>query len=300
MNAFNAVWDTVFINPLLNVLAFFYDILFDNIGLSIIVVTVIIRLLLTPLTIRQSNQLKRMQVMQPRLKQIQKRYPGSDPASRKKRQEETFRLYKEAGINPVGCLGPLIIQIPIWIAFYRAILLVLPITPEGVVTLGRALYSFNFAGSEVPFNPFFIGINMVQQVSAAPLPWQFILPILVGGSLWLQQSLSSTPSTDPQQARTNRITLWMLPIMFGIFTYLFPAGLAIYILASNVVGIVTYVALGNRPNFGRWARQAKEQEAENLLAKDGSDDDGLEIHRENRKRGHRGRAKGHGGKSGRH
>lgn len=311
---FADIWDIVFINPILNAFAFFYDILFNNIGLSIIVVTVIIRVLLTPLTIRQVNQTKRMQKLAPQIRQLQKRYSGKDRETRRKLSQETFKLYKQAGVNPIGCLGPLIIQIPIWLAVYRAVLFVVPVTPEGFVTLGRAIYSFNPALAQIPFDPLFLGVNLVANVAAAPTPWQFLLPILVGGTLWLQQTVTSSPTGDLQQARQQRLFLWMLPIIFGVFTYFFPAGLALYIFASNIVGFVTYVALGNRPNIKFRGRDlfgggkgdgddnggAAPDSSKYHYQKEHDRVKELEIHRENRRRGNRTGSKRSGSKSGRH
>lgn len=310
---FGNIFDIIFIHPMINALAFFYDILGNNIGWAIIFVTIIINLLLTPFTLRQNKQMKKMQALQPQLKQLQKKYSAKDSATRKKLSEETFKLYKQAGLNPIGCLGPLVIQIPIWLAFYRAVLLVIPFTPEGFVRISNALYSSNPALSEVPFSPYFLGIDMVQNVMSAPTPWQFLLPFFVGASLFFRQSLSSTPSADPQQARQARLFLWMLPIMFGVFTLFFPAGLGLYIFVGNLVGIGTYLALGNRPNIpkivigGRTLYGGTKGSSGGSGSGGGSDTDTetttdgkdykydgekeLELQRENRRRGNRAGAK---------
>ena len=96
--------------------------------------------------------MKKMQELQPKLKAIQKKYPKKDVQTKQKMQQETMALYKEAGVNPIGCLGPLIIQMPIWIGLYRAILKTSPSTPEGFVDLSKYFYSWNASISKIPFN----------------------------------------------------------------------------------------------------------------------------------------------------
>tara|TARA_B100000949_G_C14257659_1_gene441321 strand:- start:967 stop:1755 length:789 start_codon:yes stop_codon:yes gene_type:complete len=187
-----------------------------------------------------------MQELQPKLQAIQKKYPKKDVQTKQKMQKETMALYKEAGVNPIGCLGPLIIQMPIWIGLYRAILKTSPSTPEGFVDLSKYFYSWNASISKIPFNSDFIGIDLVDFVQYAPTPWQFVLPIIVGASMYLQQKFSMSPNTDPRQQQTQQMMLWMMPIMFAIFTWQFPAGLAVYILFSNLIGILIQYYIGGR------------------------------------------------------
>jgi YidC/Oxa1 family membrane protein insertase len=185
---------------------------------------------------------------------IQDKYKGKKGDARRKMSSETMALYKDAGVNPVGCLGPMIIQMPIWIGFYRAILRTMPSTPEGMANLSGLFYGWNPAVAAVPFDSQFLGISLVDLVSVAATPWNFALPVLVGGSMFLQQKMTTNPTTDPRQRQTNQMMLWMMPIMFGAFTWQFPAGLAVYILFSNIVGVVIqYYVGGKQPIelFGR-------------------------------------------------
>ena len=188
------------------------------------------------------------------MKVIQDKYKGKSGDARRQMSSETMALYKEAGVSPVGCLGPMIIQMPIWIGFYRAILQTMPSTPEGMANLSALFYSWNPAISSVPFNSQFVGLSLVDLVSAASLPWNYVLPVVVGASMFLQQKMTTNPTTDPRQRQTNQMMLWMMPIMFGAFTWQFPAGLAVYILFSNIVGVVIqYYVGGKQPIelFGR-------------------------------------------------
>jgi YidC/Oxa1 family membrane protein insertase len=238
MEILGVLWDEVIMRPMINSIALLYTVLFSNFGLSIIVFTGIIRVALIPLTIRQTRQMKKMSEMQPKIKALQEKYKNK--TGREERSEmsrETMRLYREAGVNPVGCLGPVFIQIPIWIGLYRAILRAVPPTPEGLANLNDTLYSWNPAAGRVPLDAMFVGIDLVDFVQAAPMYFAVAMPILVGVSMFIQQKMSTPPSTDPRQAQTNQIMLWTMPVMFGFFTLQFPSGLGLYILFSNVLGI---------------------------------------------------------------
>jgi len=254
MEIFGILWQEVIMRPMINSLALLYQLLFSNFGLSIIVFTVLIRLAMIPLTVRQTRQMKKMQAIQPKLKAIQDKYKGKKGDARRQMSSETMGLYKEAGVSPVGCLGPMIIQMPIWIGFYRAILRTMPSTPEGLANLSDLFYSWNPAIAVVPFDSHFLGLSLVDLVSAAAMPWNYALPVLVGASMFLQQKMTTNPTSDPRQKQTNQMMLWMMPIMFGAFTWQFPAGLAVYILFSNIVGVVIqYYVGGKQPIelFGR-------------------------------------------------
>jgi len=254
MNIFSLFWNNLIMKPMINSLSILYDLLGDSLGLSIISFTIIIRFILIPLTIRQTKQMKKMQELQPQLQAIQNKYKNKTAQTKQKIQQETMTLYREAGVNPIGCLGPLIIQMPIWIGLYRAIFKSAPSSPEGFVELSKNFYSWNQSIAKVPFNTEFLGIDLVDFVQYAPTPWQFILPIIVGLSMFIQQKFTTSPSTDPRQQQTQQMMLWMMPIMFGVFTWQFPAGLAVYILFSNIIGIfIQYFVGGKQPImlFGR-------------------------------------------------
>jgi YidC/Oxa1 family membrane protein insertase len=232
------LWDQGIMRPMINSLALLYDLLGDNMGLSIIVFTALIRVAMIPLSIRQTRQMKKMAELQPKLKAIQEKYKNKTGSEdRRSLSQETMRLYREAGVSPVGCLGPFFLQIPIWIGLYRAILRAMPPTPEGLANLSHSLYAWNPAGDAVPYNARFIGLDLVDFVQSAPVAFAVAMPVLVGASMWVQQKMTTPASPDPRQAQTNAIMLWTMPVMFGFFTLQFPAGLGIYILFSNLLGI---------------------------------------------------------------
>src|SRR3990172_8247638 len=123
---------------MLNGLLLFYRLLFNNFGLSIVVLTLVVRLLTLPLTLKQLKATRAISVLQPKLQELQKKY-GKD---KQKISQETMRLYKEHGISPTGCLLPMVIQFPVWIALYQVIIMALNLSPEGLMGLSRALYSW--------------------------------------------------------------------------------------------------------------------------------------------------------------
>ena len=233
MDIIGDIWNGAIIRPMINSLVLLYYIFFSNFGLSIIVFTIIVRSAMLPLTIKQSRQMKAMSALQPKMKEIQARYPNDKARASK----ETMKLYKDQGVNPLGCLGPLVVQMPIFMGLFWALRGTLPSTPERLSDLSAHLYSWLPQVSQaVPLNGSFLWMDLAKYSSDNPIP--MLLPILVGGSMWLMQKMTTTPSATPQQESTNRMMLWMMPIMFGFFTLSFESGLAVYWIVSNIVGIV--------------------------------------------------------------
>jgi YidC/Oxa1 family membrane protein insertase len=224
-----AAWYLIIGNPVLNVLIALSHILGDNFGLAIIALTVIIRLILWPLTKRQLNSTKALQDMQPKIQELQKKYGKNQ----QKLQQEMMKLYKEAGVNPLGCLWPMLIQFPIWIALYQAIMRALATTPENLLDLAQRLYSWDIVNQAIPLSSKFLWLNLGQ-----PDPY-WILAIIVGGTMWVQQKMTQAPAVDPRQESTSRMMLLMMPLMFGFLTLMFPSGLALYWAVSNIIGIIT-------------------------------------------------------------
>ena len=122
MEVIGSLWDEALIRPMVNSLVLLYAILFDNFGLSILVFTGIIRLVTLPLTLRQMRQTRAMTQLQPRIAELRTRYAND----RQRMSQETFKLYKEQGVNPIGCLGPLVVQMPIFIGLYQSLYITLP------------------------------------------------------------------------------------------------------------------------------------------------------------------------------
>jgi len=222
------VWYLIIGNPILNVLIALSHLLDGSFGLAIIALTIIVRLVSWPLTKRQLNSTKALQNMQPKIQELQKKYGKN----KQKLQQEMMKLYKEAGVNPLGCIWPMLIQLPIWIALYQAILKALATTPENLLDLAHRLYSWDIVNQAIPLSSMFLGFDLGSNNN-------FILAIVVGGTMWLQQKMTQAPAVDPRQQSTSRMMLLMMPLMFGFITLMVPSGLALYWVTSNIIGIVT-------------------------------------------------------------
>lgn len=221
-------WNLVILQPMLNFLILLYRVTFSNFGVAILVFTLVIRILMLPLTLKQLHGSRSMMALQPKMQELQKKY-GKD---REKISQETMKLYKEHGVNPLGCALPTIVQFPIWIGLYQSIIQALADTPEGLLSLSQHLYkALETVWSTVPLNNSFLWLDL-----ARPDPL-FILPVLVGGSMWVQQKMMTVPNPDPQQAQMNQMMQTMMPLMFAFMTVQFASGLALYWVMSNLIGI---------------------------------------------------------------
>ena len=222
------VWNLIIANPVLNVLIALSHILGGSFGFAIIALTIIIRLISWPLTKRQLKSSKALQDMQPKIQELQKKYGKNQ----QKLQQEMMKLYKEAGVNPLGCLWPMLIQLPIWIALYQAIMSALAATPESLLGLAHRLYSWDVVSQAIPLSSKFLWLDLGSR-------GDFLLAIIVGGTMWVQQKMTQAPAVDPRQQSTSRMMLLIMPLMFGLLSLSFPAGLGLYWAVSNIIGIIT-------------------------------------------------------------
>lgn len=222
------LWELIVLRPMVNGLVALYSFSSLDFGIAIIIFTILTRVLILPLTLKQLKATKAMSVLQPKLQELQKKY-DKDKA---KLSQETMKLYKEGGISPMGCLVPTLVQMPIWIALYQAIIKVNPSTPQDLFDLSRLLYPAEWLHSLVPLKEHFLWLNLGQPDTL------MILPVLVGGSMWVQQKMVTTTGGDPRQESMNKMMLWMFPMMFFLFSLQFASGLALYWIVSNIIGIV--------------------------------------------------------------
>jgi YidC/Oxa1 family membrane protein insertase len=220
------IWELIIQQPLTNILIVMSHYLGGNFGLAIIALTIIVNLALLPMTLSQIRSSKLMQEMQPKLAELQKKF-GKD---KQRLAQEQMKLYKESGIKPAGCALQMLIQMPVWFALYQSIMLSLAVAPEGLLNLARFLYPWDVVYSSLPMSRIFITMDLAQG--------NFILAILVGATMWLQQKMSTTPSTDPRQAQQTQMMLYMMPLLFAFMALSFPAGLSLYWVTSSVFRII--------------------------------------------------------------
>lgn len=188
--------------PILRGLEFFYRFI-PNYGISIILLTILIRMLTFPLQYKSFKSMKKMQVIQPELQKIREKYK-EDP---QRLQKETMDLFKRAGANPLGGCLPLLAQMPIFFAFYQVL----------------------YNAVELVGSPFMLWLTDLSIKD----PY-YVLPLLMGASLILQMKINPTPTTDPMQ---KKIMMFM-PIIFAFIMKDLPSGLNLYILVSTVFGII--------------------------------------------------------------
>ncbi len=225
------VFDLILLNPMVNILVVLTTVLFGSFGLAIIGFTILVRIATFPLTLRQLNQTRAMQQLQPVVQELQKKY--SDP---KRRQQELMKAYKEAGVNPLGCIGPMLLQFPILIALFYAIRAVLPQSPEALEGLSGRLYDIAFIQHAVPLEEHFLGMDLRSP--------NLVMVVLVGLTTWAQMKTTVMYTTDDRMKMQQKMMTWMLPAMLAFFALSFPSGLSLYWTVNSVVGvgfnIVTY------------------------------------------------------------
>lgn len=185
-----------------------------NYGLAIIMITILLKMLLYPLSAKQMNSVKGMQELQPKVKELQEKYKGQP----EKAQKEVMALYKEHKVNPLAGCFPLLVQMPILIAFYQALLSLEYLEPS-------------HAG--------FLWIANLSQPDRT-----LILPILTAASTYWQQKVSTINTQD----QTQKYMLIFMPLFIGYLSYTFPAGLALYWVVFSVIGALQQMYVNHKTN----------------------------------------------------
>jgi YidC/Oxa1 family membrane protein insertase len=206
-------WNEYIVYPLSWVIKEGAHILGGSFGLSIIVVTILIRLAILPLMIKQTRSSKAMQALQPEMAELKKKYSSKDQKTQQKLQQETMALFSKHGVNPMAGCFPLVVQMPILIGFYHAI------SRTREIALDNFLW-FDL-GDKDPY---------------------YILPIISGITTFFQQKLMMAgQEKNPQMA----MMLWVMPVMIVVFAFNFPAALSLYWVVGNMFMIVqTYFIKG--------------------------------------------------------
>lgn len=182
-----------------------------NYGAAIILLTVILKILLYPLTYKSMKSMKKMSALQPQLQRIREKFKDDKEALNR----EMLQLMRSNGYNPVaGCL-PMLIQMPVFFALYRVL----------------------YSSFELYQSPFAFWIQDLSKHD----PW-YVTPVILTGVMFLQQKLTPTTATDPAQ---QKMIQWM-PVIFGVFMLGLPAGLTLYMLTNAVVSIVQQLVLNKK------------------------------------------------------
>lgn len=195
------VWKIIAV-PILRGLQFFYN-LIPNYGVAIILLTLLIRLITFPLQYKSFKSMKKMQTIQPELTKLREKFKD-DP---QRMQKESMELFKRSGANPLGGCLPLLLQMPVFFAFYKVL----------------------YSAVELVGAPFMLWIQDLSVKDS-----YYVLPVLMALAMFLQQKLTPTATADPTQKKV----MMFMPIIFGFIMKDLPAGLCLYIFVSTLFGMV--------------------------------------------------------------
>jgi len=224
-----------------------YTFLGHNTVVAIAVLTLLINLLVLPLTLRQQKSARKMQEFQPQLAKLQKKYAKD----KERLTQEQMKLYKEAGINPMGGCLPLLVQLPIWFGLIGAIRYCIPSTPLDLFQFSHHIYKWlpGVVGL-VPLQSTFLGMDLGRPPSSAQW-WSYSLPVLVFVTSWLQQKLITPPTTSDdksQSAMMSKQMQTMMPLMMMFFTLQYAVGMSVYFVISNLIRIAQYYLVQRNRN----------------------------------------------------
>ncbi len=268
------LWNIILINPIVNILIAFYNGLNflhfpAAFALSVLILTILVRLALWPLTAAQLKSAKKMADLRPELAKIKTEH-GHDKV---RHQQEQMKLYKEHGVNPAaGCL-PLLLQMPIFIALYNVFWTILGNGLTGAALTERinnSLY-FPFLKLSQPIDINFFGISLASKPSSwQSLGWWLLLIPVITALLQLFQSKMMVPSpvklqpndtpgekkekedTSEMMVQMQGQMLFLMPIMFGFFAFQFPIGLAVYWNTFTILGMVQQYQIAKWGGLTDW------------------------------------------------
>ena len=251
-------FDLILVNPIFNVLIAFYTALEaihipGALGLAIILMTVLIRLIVWPLTTAQLKSAKKMADLKPHMDRLKVEH-GHDKT---RHQQELSKLYKEHGVNPLaGCL-PLLLQIPIFIALYNVLLKMVEFDKADFLqSINSHLYSPALYLDKTPATAF-LGFNLASK----PSDWQsagfalLLIPVITGVLQLVQSKMMVAANNKPKEkgkdgmqdtmSQVQSQMTYLMPVMIAFFAYGFPVGLSLYWNTFTIIGIIQqYVVAG--------------------------------------------------------
>jgi len=206
------------INAIITVLYNFTQTIgFPSYALAIIILTILLKIVLYPLSVKQMKSAKNMQAIQPKVQEIQKKYKNN----KEKMNKALVELYQQYDVNPAaGCL-PILIQMPILIGLFQA------------------LRDYSFEPVE---HAAFLWISNLQQ----PDPF-YILPVLVGVATFVQSKITMAGSSTGANNSTNMMLLYFMPLFIGYISIKFPAGLCLYWVVFNVLSALQQYLINKKP-----------------------------------------------------
>jgi YidC/Oxa1 family membrane protein insertase len=237
------MWDLLILNPMTNILLWIYSVL-GNFGIAIILFTILIRMLTYPLTVQQIKGASAMQEFQKskQWQDLQKKYKDD----KQKLAVEQQKLLKEMGVSPFASCLPTLIQFPVIIGLYQAIMRALAVTPVQLVDLAPRIYPFIKISNLIPINNRFLWMDLNQperlMLFGIGIP---VLAIVVVVTTYLQSKLMTPPAQPGDQgAQMGQMMNIYMPLLMGYLALTFASGLSLYFVASNLVTIIQYAAMG--------------------------------------------------------
>lgn len=198
-----------------------------NYGIAIIIVTVLMRIIIFPLTLKQEKSMKKMRELQPELEKIKEKYKDNP----QEYQQKTAELYRESGVNPLGGCLPLLIQMPVFVALYWA-----------------------FSGNAIPADAKFLWFTLKQPDRLFMIGnFAFnLLPILNVGVTYIQQKIMTSATSEQESSQQMQTMLYMMPLMMLFIFYKMPSGVTLYYLVSGALSLVQqYFILKGRSDDGK-------------------------------------------------
>jgi len=258
------------------VLSYVFDII-SSYGFSIVILTVFINIIIFPLTLRQTRSTKRMQDAQPELQKLQKQHKDN----KEELNKAVAELYKEKGINPFGCIFPLIVQMPIWFALFRVLREPLVFLPEGS-NIGTFL-----SGNPPLFYRMDLQIPPSEAGTLIEKAPYLVLVLLVVLTALYQQKQITRKSDNPNnpQAKQMQTIGKIMPLFFGFISWTLPAGLVVYFLTGNIFRIgqqSLIVKLEDRDGKDGTKEEKKQNDKEDDI--ENSVEEETESRRKNRKK----------------
>lgn len=271
----------ILIKPFATVLVAIYHVLFlvhvpFALGFSIILLTVLIRVILHPFTSSQLNAQKKMQSLSPHLAKLKQQHKGDS----KRIQAETMKLYKEHGINPAaGCL-PLLIQLPILIGLYQVLQRVVALNGKTFIESVKALVYFpNALVPTKPWDTTFFGLSLGQSPGVVFKAGGFLILLiplftvvlqLLQAKMMMPKAVKEYPSDSPKEKKEKEKSedamaavqsqmTYLMPLMIGVFSFQFPLGISLYWNTLNIFGIIQQYRISGLGGLEDWVGKIKKK-----------------------------------------
>lgn len=233
LNNMIQLYNVLLFQPLLNLLVIFYDWVHD-IGIAIILVTILIRFILLPLSLKSMKSQQALQGLQPKMEEIKKKYKDD----KQKQSQELMKFYKENKVNPMSSCLPMLVQLPIIFALYG-------VFRQGL-TNGSMDFLYSFVSKPESINPMFLGlVNMTTP--------NLVLAIIAGALQFLQSWMvfsKQKKSTDKMAGMLGKQMTYFMPLMTVFIAMSLPAGLAIYWITTTLFAIVQQYIMMKKTGVG--------------------------------------------------